>query len=79
MTHTISRQQEGVRLRRVRHATLLGGYRDDEAKWPEVQNAMIDGMIRLEKALHPFLSGAEVVGVSLQDRTHQIITVRLSM
>lgn len=28
-----------------------GGYRDDEAAWPAIQDAMIDAMVRLEKAL----------------------------
>ena len=28
-----------------------GGYRDERTKWPDIQNAMIDAMIRLEKAL----------------------------
>lgn len=31
----------------------VGGWRSDESKWPEVQDAMIDGMVRLEKALKP--------------------------
>jgi hypothetical protein len=32
-----------------------GGYRDDESKWPLIQEAMIDGMIRLERAIGPHL------------------------
>lgn len=31
-----------------------GGYREPEEKWPEIQDAMIDSMIRLERALKPF-------------------------
>lgn len=30
-----------------------GGYRSDESEWPELQEQMIDAMIRLEKALAP--------------------------
>jgi hypothetical protein len=33
----------------------MGGYRDEESKWPEIQDAMIDAMIRLEKALRPHI------------------------
>jgi hypothetical protein len=32
-----------------------GGYKSDEAKWPAIQDAMIDAMGRLEKALAPHL------------------------
>jgi hypothetical protein len=32
-----------------------GGYRDDES-WPEIQDAMIDAMIRLERALKPHIA-----------------------
>jgi hypothetical protein len=30
-----------------------GGWRSDDSKWPEIQDAMIDSMARLEKALMP--------------------------
>jgi len=33
----------------------MGGYRDEE-RWPALQDAMIDAMIRLEKALRPHVS-----------------------
>jgi Domain of unknown function (DUF4268) len=33
----------------------IGGYRDEES-WPEVQDAMIDSMIRLERALKPHIA-----------------------
>ncbi|MDQ3816454.1 MAG: DUF4268 domain-containing protein [Acidobacteriota bacterium] len=36
--------------------TVAGGYRDDEAKWPSIHETMIDAMIRLEKALSPFIA-----------------------
>jgi hypothetical protein len=31
----------------------FGGYRSDESKWPEIQDAMVDAMIRLEQAVRP--------------------------
>jgi hypothetical protein len=38
------------------HEVKNGGYKDDvESKWPEIQDAIIDAMMRLEKALRPFL------------------------
>ena len=36
---------------------VLGGWRSDELEWPEVQDAMIDGMVRLERALKPQIAG----------------------
>jgi hypothetical protein len=38
---------------RVAYTVLLGGWRSDETKWPEIQDAMIEGMVRLERALKP--------------------------
>jgi hypothetical protein len=46
---------EGVRLCRIIYEIEAGGYRDDEAKWPEIQNQIIDAMVRLERALRPFI------------------------
>lgn len=37
-----------------------GGYRDSEERWPEIQDVIIDGMIRLEKALSPFVAKVKV-------------------
>jgi Domain of unknown function (DUF4268) len=48
-------EPEGVRLRRIIYEVKAGGYKDDAAKWPEIQNAIIDGMVRLEKTLRPFI------------------------
>ena len=42
---------EGQRSCRIGKRFSLGGYRDDEEEWSEIQDAMIDGMIRLEEAL----------------------------
>jgi len=47
---------EGKRACRIKKITPLGGYRDDESKWPSIQDAMIDAMIRLEKALKPYIA-----------------------
>ena len=46
---------EGQRSCRIGRRFSLGGYRDDEERWLEMQDAMIDGMIRLEKALRPHI------------------------
>jgi len=39
---------------RIKHTLKNGGYRDEE-NWPEIQDDMIDAMIRLEKALRPHI------------------------
>jgi hypothetical protein len=46
---------EGKRACRIRKSINLGGYRD-ESKWQQVQEAMIDAMVRLEKALKPYVA-----------------------
>lgn len=35
----------------------IGGYKDDESNWEAIQMAMIDAMIRFEKATSPFIPG----------------------
>ena len=45
---------EGQRSCRIGKQLSLGGYRDEE-KWQEIQDAMIDGMIQLEKAFRPHI------------------------
>ena len=47
---------DGKRACRIAYTTTIGGYRSDESKWPEIQDAMIDAMIRLENALIPHLA-----------------------
>ena len=42
---------------RIAHTVNVGGWRSDESVWPEVQDAMIDGMVRLERALKPQIAG----------------------
>jgi hypothetical protein len=46
-------------------ATTVGGWKSDQSKWPEIQESMIDGMVRFEKALKPQVGELrrEVVGV----------------
>ena len=39
---------------RIKKIVKTGGYRDED-KWEEIQNEMIDSMIRLEKALKPHM------------------------
>lgn len=46
---------EGKRACRIKKDIDLGGYRDED-RWPEIQEAMIDAMIRLEKALKPHIA-----------------------
>lgn len=46
---------EGKRACRIAKYLGIGGYRDD-SKWPVIQDAMIDAMIRFEKALKPYIS-----------------------
>ncbi|MGO9914121.1 MAG: DUF4268 domain-containing protein, partial [Isosphaeraceae bacterium] len=41
---------------RIAHTVSTGGWRSDEAKWPEIQDAMIDEMMRLERALKPLIA-----------------------
>ena len=50
---------EGKRGCRIRKQIKLGGYRDED-KWPEIQDAMIEAMIRLEKALKPHIAKLQV-------------------
>jgi len=40
---------------RIRKTVPQGGYRDED-RWPEIHEAMIDAMIRLEKALRPHIA-----------------------
>ena len=46
---------EGKRACRIRHTQAGGGYRTPEDQWPPLQDAIIQDMDRLEKALRPHL------------------------
>ena len=50
---------EGKKACRIRLRVGVGGWRDEE-KWPEVIEAMVDSMIRLEKALRPHVKALKV-------------------
>ena len=47
---------EGRRACRIRKTLVLGGWEDEE-KWPQVYEEMVDAMIRLNEALRPHLEG----------------------
>jgi hypothetical protein len=49
---------------RIAYTITLGGWRSEESKWPEIQDAMIDGMVRLEKALKPQIANLKMEFVS---------------
>ena len=53
-------QLEGKRACRIKKQIGLGGYRTDGGKWPEIHEAMVDAMIRLEKALRPHIKRIRV-------------------
>jgi len=46
---------EGRRACRIKKDLTLGGYRDDEQKWPKIHEAMVDAMIRFHKAISPHI------------------------
>jgi hypothetical protein len=46
---------EGKRACRIAKRLEIGGYRDEE-EWPRIHEGMIDAMMRLEKALSPFVA-----------------------
>ncbi len=50
---------EGRLSCRIAARITLGGYRDED-RWPGIQDAMIDNMIRLEKALRPHIARLRV-------------------
>jgi hypothetical protein len=47
---------------RIQHTRKDGGYRSPEDKWPEIQDAIIQDMDRLEKALRPYLKQLKMSG-----------------
>ena len=53
-------QLEGKRACRIRKQFKLGGYRDDEDKWPQIHEAMVEAMIRLDKALRPYIKNIRI-------------------
>jgi len=53
------RRMEEKQACRIRKDVELGGYRDGEERWPDIHDAMIDAMIRLEAALRPHIDALE--------------------
>ncbi len=53
-------QQEGVSHCRIAYVIKEGGYRDPEDRWPVIQDAMINAMVALEKAVKPYLANIKV-------------------
>ena len=49
------RQLDDQRSCQIGKRFSMGGYRDDDEGWSEIQDAMIDAMIRLEAALRPHI------------------------
>ena len=47
---------EGKRACRISKRITMGGYRDEEEKWPQIHEAMVDSMIRLSKSLKPHIA-----------------------
>jgi len=50
---------EGRRACRIQKTISVGGWRDED-KWPELHEAMIDAMVRLDAALKPHIDALEV-------------------
>jgi hypothetical protein len=46
---------EGKRACRISVSLTDGGYRSPDERWGSLQDSQIDAMIRLEKALKPFI------------------------
>lgn len=47
-------RMDAKRACRIR-ATMMGGYKAPEAEWPALQTTLVQSMVRLERALRPFL------------------------
>jgi hypothetical protein len=45
----------------IGHDMELGGWRSDQSQWPSIQDAMIDAMIRLDKAIKPQFANLRAV------------------
>ena len=50
---------EGKRACRIKKQISIGGYRDEE-KWSEVQDQMVDNMIKLEQSLRPYIKKLKI-------------------
>jgi len=45
---------------RISYRMDIGGYRAPESRWPEIHDAMIDAMVKFEKALRPHIEELDV-------------------
>jgi hypothetical protein len=54
-------KMEEKRASRIAKYYETGGYRDDENRWPKIQDELIDGMTHLSEALSPFVKKLDVV------------------
>jgi hypothetical protein len=53
-------KMEDKRASRVAKYYETGGYRDEDDKWPKIQDELVDGMIGFSKALAPFIKRLDV-------------------
>ena len=44
-------RREGVKRCLIQKTLDVGGYKDDESNWPDIQDQMVDAMIRLQQSL----------------------------
>jgi hypothetical protein len=53
---------ESKRACRIRFGLSDGGYRSDPETWPALHDTQIDAMVRLERAMKPFVRGLRAAG-----------------
>jgi hypothetical protein len=63
-------QLEGNRACRVRKQIDIGEYRDED-KWPEIHQAMIQAVIRLEEAFRPYIDKLEIPVVAASEKNFE--------
>lgn len=51
---------DAKRACRIRYRMEGGGYRTAQDRWPEIQDAMIDAMVRFEAALRPHINALDI-------------------
>jgi hypothetical protein len=50
---------QGKRACRIKKQIAIGGYRDED-KWYEIQDQMVDYMIKLEQSLRPYIKKLKI-------------------
>lgn len=53
---------DGKRACRIRYGLSDGGYRTSEETWPTLHDSQVDAMVRLEKAMKPFVRALRALG-----------------